>query len=608
MEYRSLAEMFLVQAKRYGDRVLYRFGRQGHWESVSWEKALAQVREIALGLTSLGVKQGDRVAIFSANRVEWSLIDWANIGIGALTVPVYASSTFAQLSHILDHSGATVLFIETPERLKKLDLSHPSLSALRKIVVIDGLARQISSASPLSAISLAELRQSGRDYGQSHGDLFEQTALSLRPDDDLTIIYTSGTTGEPKGVLTSHRHYLFMLDAAAAAIPCSEQDVNLQFLPLAHSFGRLEHFLVVAKGFTCGFARSLETIGRDLLSVRPTILFSVPRVYENAYERIRSRVEASGWLRRCLFHWAISVGARWSRHQIEGGRISLSLRGAYGLARRLVFSQIQQAFGGGLRLAISGGAALAPEIARFFHSIGILILEGYGLTECATVSHVNRPDRCKFGTVGLPLAGVECRTAPDGEILLRGPNIFKGYYRDFKGTEEVLDSEGQLRTGDIGEIDGDGFLRITDRKKDLIVTSGGKKVAPQAIENLLRTDPLVHQAMVLGDGQAHLMALITLNRDQLIEWGRQEGVEFVGTEEIASHPRVVALIKERIRNMNRELAAFETVRSFRILPREFTVEREELTPTLKLRREIIKKRYKKIIEEMARKPRFDLDD
>jgi long-chain acyl-CoA synthetase len=606
VNYQSLAEMFLSQAKRYGERVLYRFARDGRWESSTWKDALSQVREIALGLVSLGIKKGDRVAIFSANRVDWSLIDWANICIKALTVPVYASSTSAQLSHIVGHSGATVLFIESAERLKRLETSLLALQALRNVIVIDDGGRFESPSSPVSRLSLRELKMLGRRYAETRRDVFERTALSLRPDDDLTIIYTSGTTGEPKGVLTTHRHYLFMLQATCAAIPCSEEDVNLQFLPLAHSFGRLEHFLVVAKGFTCGFARSLETIGRDLLTVRPTILFSVPRIYENADERIRSRAQAAGLLRQRLFRWAVSVGARWSRHQSEGEKIPWSLRAAHGLAQRLVFSKIQRAFGGRLRLAISGGAALAPEIARFFHSIGILILEGYGLTECATVSHVNRLERYKFGTVGLPLPGVECSVDKDGEVLLRGANIFKGYYRDQAGTREVIDAEGWLHTGDIGEIDGDGFLRITDRKKDLIVTSGGKKVAPQAIENLLRTDPWIHQAMVIGNGQKHLLALVTLNRDQVAEWGRREGLEFRSMEEMATHPRVLAVVKERIRQKNKELAAFEAVRGFRVLPQDFTVENEALTPTLKLRRQFVMERYKDLIDEMARRPRFDV--
>jgi long-chain acyl-CoA synthetase len=590
--------MFLSQSRRYDDRVLYRFAREGTWEKMTWRAARSRVGEIALGLISLGVGKGDRVAVFSANRVEWCLIDWANICIGALTVPVYASSTMPQLSHILEHSGATVLVVDSADRLKKPD----SLGSVGRIVSIEAAG---ASPAAVPSISLAELRRIGREYGQNHGDLFEKTASSLGPEDDLTIIYTSGTTGEPKGVLTTHRHYLFMLEAVSKAIPWSDRDVDLLFLPLAHSLGRLEHFLAVAEGFTCGLVRSLETIGKDLLEVRPTILVSVPRIYENAYARVRSRAESGSRLRRGIFHWAVSLGARWSGHSIEGKRIGLLLRAAHGLAHRLVFSQIHAAFGGNLRLAVSGGAPLAPEIAKFFHSVGILILEGYGLTESSTVSHANRPERPKFGTVGLPLPGVECRIGADGEILLRGPNILKGYYRDPEGTREALDEEGWLSTGDIGEIDRDGFLRITDRKKDLIVTSGGKNIAPQMVENLLQTEPLIAQAIVLGDGEAHLVALVTLDRDRVLDWAKREGVEFQSAEEIASHPRVTALVKERIREKNKQLSAFEAVRNFRIVPHHFSMERAELTPTLKLRRQVIKERYKGLIEEMARRPRFD---
>ena len=597
--------MFLAQADRYGDRVLYRFARDGGWQGVTWREAHSRVREIALGLLAQGVAKGDRVAVFSANRVEWCLVDWADISIGALTVPVYSSSTLAQLSHILDHSGATVLVIDSAERLKKLESLGASLGAVRQIVSLEDGGTSRAATLPVPLISLAELQRIGRDYARNHTDLFEETASSLRPGDDLTIIYTSGTTGEPEGVLTTHRQYQFMLEAASAAIPCGEQDVNLLFLPLAHSLGRLEHFFAVAQGFTCGFVRSLEGIGKDLLEVRPTILISVPRIYENAYERVRARAELSGWVRRSIFRWAVSVGARWSLHQSEGKKIGMRLRAAHRLADRMVFSHIQAGFGGRLRLAISGGAALPPEIAKFFHSMGILIVEGYGLTESATVSHVNRPHRYKFGTVGLPFPGVECRMEKDGEILLRGPNIMKGYYRDSESTREALDDEGWLHTGDIGEIDSDGFLRITDRKKDLIVTSGGKKIAPQMVENLLQTDPLIDQAMVLGDGERHLAALVTMNREQIQDWAKREGLEFHSPDEMASHPRVTALIKEKIREKNKQLSAFEAVRNFRVLPHNFSIERAELTPTLKLRRQIIRERYKDLIEEMTRRSRFD---
>ncbi|MFQ5850998.1 MAG: AMP-dependent synthetase/ligase [Candidatus Binatia bacterium] len=603
MSYQSLAEMFVSQVNRYGDRVLYRFARDGKWQSYTWRETLQRVQEIGLGLVSLGVKKGDRAAILSANRVEWSLIDWANICIGALTVPVYASSTPSQVFQVLRHSGSTVLFVESTERLNKLGLLQSSLRLVRWIILIEpGAQPVIAAGESVKVLSLEELRKTGRRYAEANGDLFDRLVSSLGPGDDLTIIYTSGTTGEPKGVLTTHGHYLFMIDATIAAIPSTDQDVNLQFLPFAHSYSRLEHFMVVAKGYTCGFARSLETVGKDLLVIRPTLLFSIPRVYENAYDRIRSRVAIGSIVQRVLFRWAVAIGERYSRYEREGNKIPWALRIARKIAYEMVFSKIHSTFGGRLRLAISGGAPLAREIAEFFHAVGVLILEGYGLTETSTVSHVNRMERFKFGTVGPPLKGVECWIGPDGEILLRGPNIFKGYYRDPDGTREAMDADGWFHTGDIGQIDEDGFLTITDRKKDLIITSGGKNIAPQSVENFLNTDPMINRVMVMGDRQAHLMALITLNHEKVREWGKRAGLEFRSPEEMASHPRVLALMKERIRQKNKELAPSETVRSFRILPDDFTVEKEELTPTLKLRRQVIKERYKELIEEMYHKP------
>ena len=602
-----MAEMFVSQVNRYGDRVLYRFARGNDWYSYSWREALSQVREIALGLVSLGVKKGDRVGILSANRVEWSLIDWANICIGALTVPLYPTSTADEVGRILENSASTVLFVDTTERIAKVDSHHPAFHHLKEVILIEPAKVRIHTIPELKVVrSLDELRGLGRRYAEGHKDSFDHLVSSLRSEDDLTIIYTSGTTGEPKGVLTTHGHYLFMIDACGKALASSDQEVVLQFLPFAHSFGRLEHFMVVAMGYTCGFARSIETVARDLLVIRPTLLFSVPRIYENAYSRIRSRIAMGGLFRRSLFRWAISVGRRFSQYERKRIRVSWSLGVARYLAYLLVFSKVHQSFGGRLRWAISGGAPLSPEIAEFFHSLGIKILEGYGLTETSTVSHVNRAERFKFGTVGLPLDGVECRIASDGEILLRGPSVFKGYYRDSKGTQEVLGSDGWFYTGDVGEIDQEGFLRITDRKKDLIVTSGGKNVAPQMVENLLKTDPLISQVMVLGDRSSHLLALITLDQVQLMKWAEREEIELRGPEEAALDPRVISLIRERIRLKNKSLAAFDTVRDFRILPYDFALGTGELTPTLKLRRKIVSERYRDIIEDMARKPRIDL--
>jgi long-chain acyl-CoA synthetase len=607
VSYQSLAELFVSQVHRYRDRVLYRYPRGDGWQSYTWDESLEWVREIALGLVSLGIKKGDRVAIYSANRVEWSLIDWANICIGALTVPVYASCTPADVGRLLEHSESTLLFVDTPERWAKQNSAEISTPLLRNVILIDSANNAAPpSSEAVSVLSLDKIREMGRQHAAAHKNLFDQMVSSLRPQDDLTIVYTSGTSGEPKGVLTTHGHYLFMVEAAAAAIPSIEQEVTLQFLPFAHSFGRLEHFMVVAKGYTCGFARSMETLARDFLIIRPTLLFSVPRIYENVYSRIKSRAASGRFLRRLVFRWALSVGKRFSRRQIDQSRIAWGLRVAHSIAHRLVFAKIHQAFGGRLRLAISGSAPLAPEIAEFFHTVGILVLEGYGLTETSTVSHVNRAERYRFGTVGFPLDGVDCRIASDGEILLRGQNIFKGYYRDPKGTQDVLDPDGWFHTMDVGEIDQDGFLRITDRKKDLIVTSGGKKIAPQMIENLLKTDPLFSQVMVLGDRSSHLIALVTLNGTQVMEWARQQGLKLSGLEEAATHPKVIAFVRDRIRQKNKGLASFEAIRDFRILPHDFTLGEGELTPTLKLRRQIVMEHWKEEVEDMTRKRRMEL--
>lgn len=598
-EYHSLAALFVAQAERYGKKVLYRFTHSERWHSLTWHDALAQVREIALGLVSLGIARGDRVAVLSNNRVEWLLVDWASICMGALTVPIYASSSPSQAVHIIGHADPVVLFVESAKRFEKLDFSRTPLSQLKAIVVFDPADETDSRRWQASVFNLDALRRMGRSYEEHHAGVFDLLVQSLRPEDDLTIIYTSGTTGTPKGVLTTHAHYLYMIKAVDAAVPSTDRDVTLHFLPTAHSLGRLEHFMAVAKGWTLGIARAIETIPRDLRTIRPTVIFSVPRIYQNAYHRIRLRMDRAGAWRRKFFNWGISVARQ--RIQSNGKKLGWRTALAFACVDRLMLSRVRAAFGGRLRLAISGGAPLAPDIAEFFHALGIVVLEGYGLTETSTVSHVNRPWNFKLGTVGLPLEGMMCRIAPDGEILLRGPNIFKSYYRDLMATEEAIDADGWFHTGDVGAVDNQGFLRVMERKKDLIVTSGGKKVAPQKLENLLQADPLINQVLIVGSGQRHLLALITLNPTRAAELARAAGIAIGSAGQMASHPWVQARVREIIQKTNKELAPFEAIRNFCVLERNFTVEDEELTPTLKPRRQIIVERYKQLIDDLYRK-------
>lgn len=600
----SLADLFLSQAERYGPRPLYRFFRDGRWDSYTWRDAEGEVQEIGLGFVALGVHKGDRVAILAANGVEWCLVDWASICVGALTVPLYPASSVSQILHILAHSEAKLLVVESRARWQKLRKSLAGRVAT--VVLLEGLEEEgpdDSQEGCVETLSLERLRELGREYAARHPGAFVQLAASLRPSDDLTIIYTSGTTGEPKGVLTTHGHYLFAVQAALEAVPCKEEDTTLQFLPLAHSFGRLEHFVVVARGCVCAFSRSIDTLASDLQAVRPTILFSVPRIYENAYQRVRMRVRSAGWLHGLVFRWAVSIGGRFHEKNRKGLRIPFWLRLCHGLLDHLALRKVREAFGGNVRLTLSGGAPLSPPIAEFFQSAGICVLEGYGLTETSTVTHVNRVDRYRNGTVGLPVNGVECRIAADGEVLIRGPNVFKAYYKDAHATREAVDSEGWFHTGDVGEIDREGFLRITDRKKDLIVTSGGKKVAPQMIENLLKQDPLISQAMVLGDRDRHVVALLTLDRDAVTAWARSEGLQIDSDKALASHPEVVAYVRKRVRDHNKKLAPFEAIRNFRILSEDFSAQGGELTATLKLRRQIVMERYRDVLDELGRKPK-----
>ena len=604
MGYRSLADLFLSQADAQQDRLLYRFWRDGRWCSQTWAEAAAEVENIALGLIAAGVGKGDRVALYTANRIEWCLLDWANICIGALTVPLYASSTPAQVHHIVEHSGAVALVVSSGASLDRLDTSAAAMTAVRTIVLLETPSAEdmpADSGVDADVVSLDRLKAMGRDYGREHPGIFRELAGALEPADDLTIIYTSGTTGEPKGVLTTHGHYLFIMASALAAMPVSEDDVALQFLPLAHSFGRLEHFVVAARGYVCAFARSIETLSADLQTVRPTLLFSVPRVYENAYRRIHNRVESSSAIKQRLFRWAVGVGKRYNDEARRGVGCGPWLRLCHRLADGLVLSRVRQGMGGRLRLAISGGAPLSEAIADFFQALGVWVVEGYGLTETSTVTHVNRLDRYRVGTVGLPLDGVECRIDDDGEILIRGANVMKGYFKDPAATGEAVDGDGWFHTGDVGRIEDGGFLRITDRKKDLIVTSGGKNIAPQMIENHLREEALISQAMVWGDKSSHLVALITLDLDEAGRWAEKEGLRWENAEEAATDSRLVAYIRQRIRERNKELASFEAVRDFRILPADFSTDTGELTPSLKLKRRVVMERYADQLGEMLRR-------
>jgi len=596
MKETTLHRMFLNRIAEGGDAVRYMVPGERGYSPVTYREVGEASREIGLGLMSLGLSRGDRVAILSTTRLEWCLVDIGSILGGFVTVPIYPSNLPDQVEYILAHSRARIVFVEDESQYNKVAGVRARLAHLDGIVLMSG-----GGAAGEGAMTLSALRGRGKEYGAGNPGALEARAEEIRPEDDLTVIYTSGTTGPPKGVVTRHSNYAFVVSSALEAVEVPRGSVFLQFLPLAHSLGRLEHFLSFDAMAVSAFARSLQTVAEDLAVVRPEIMVSVPRLYEKFYARVLAKVEEEGGLKQAIFGWAIAVGREASRVRQGGKAVRgfLALKNA--VADRLVFRKIRERMGGRLRFFISGGAPLSREIAEFLHALGVLILEGYGLTETSTVTSVNRLERYKFGTVGKALPGTEIRIAEDGEILIRGRHIFREYFNDPAATREAIDADGWFHSGDIGVLDDEGFLRITDRKKDLIVTSGGKNIAPQNVENLLKNDRFVSQAFVYGDRKKYLTALLTLAPEEITAWAEKRGIAERDMEALAKHPEVLRLMRERVDEVNRGLASFEQVKKFALLGTDFSQETGELTPTLKVRRKVVIAKYGRILDDLYEK-------
>jgi long-chain acyl-CoA synthetase len=529
------------------------------WREVSWDEAAGAVDELAHGLLSLGVRKGDAFAILASTRLEWALFDFALALVGAVTAPIYANSSPRDVAYVVEHSDAVGILCEDDEQRAKLGDAAPS--------------------HVLTFADLDALRERGRKHASAHPEAVQDAAAQIEPDDLFTYIYTSGTTGPPKACMIRHRNYYAMvttLDDLDDFVV--DDDLMLLYLPLAHNFGRLMHLEAPYVGYTVAFCPDPYAVAEALPAVRPTVLPSVPRVYEKIYTAVVAAFEEATGVKRALIAWALRVGRRVSARRQEGRSLSRALALQHRLADRLVYGKVKARLGGRLRIGISGGAPLAKEIAEFFHALDMLILEGYGLTECTTAATVNRPTRFRFGTVGPALPGVELRTDDDGELLIRSDTIFAGYHKNDEATREVLGDDGWLRSGDIGEIDADGFVTITDRKKDIIVTAGGKNVAPQNLENALKTSSLISQALVIGDKRPYVTALITLEPD--VPRDAQESIQAVVDE------------------VNRELSRYEQIKRFAILPRDFSAEDGELTPTLKLKRRTCQEHFATEIESL----------
>jgi long-chain acyl-CoA synthetase len=535
----------------------------GSWREVSWDEAARAVDELANGLLARGIRKGDAFGIVSRTRLEWTLFDFALALVGGITAPVYPDSSAGEAGYVLRHSEAVGALVEDELQLEKvaaLGLEHT-----------------------LTLEDLDGLRADGAAFARAYPAALDQAAATIGEDDLYTYIYTSGTTGPPKGCMLRHRNYYAMTSSIERIEDLGlGDDLMLLYLPLAHNFGRLMALWGAYSGFAIAFCRDPYAVADALPEVRPTLLPSVPRLYEKAHTAVVSRLESETGAKRRLVDWALRVGRRVSELRQRGRTPPPWLALQHRIADRLVYSKVKERFGGRLRIGISGGAPLTEEIGEYFHALDILILEGWGLTECTTAATVNRPRRFRFGTVGPAMPGVEVKTASDGELLIRGETIFAGYLKDEEATRAVLTDDGWLRSGDVGDIDEDGFITITDRKKDIIVTAGGKNVAPQNLENALKTSKYVSHALVVGDRRPFVSALVTLDDATVAADGRD--------------PQ--ELVQELVDEVNRPLSRFEQIKRFAILPRDFSADEGEITPTLKLKRRVIEEHFAPEIEKL----------
>jgi long-chain acyl-CoA synthetase len=594
MEFETLNQLLSRAAEKYRKRDALRYKKDGAWQDISSETWLSRARHLALGLHALGIERGDRVGLLSENRHEWFLVDAALQILGAPNVPIYSTLTSGQLGYILKDSEAKAVIVSDADQQKKIAEIRAGLPSLQHVITLD-------PATGVEGTALETVEARGRKEAETDPAAAERLAKAVTPEDLASIVYTSGTTGDPKGVMLTHRNFVSNVKASLQVLPLGPTDRALSALPYSHVFERLVgHYLYPAAGVSVALAGSIDTVIEDLGQIHPTVMTMVPRFYEKMYARVKESAAAGSPLKRRIFDWAFATGREHGEYRLRRERPPFGLDLKYKLATALVFKKLHRRLGGELRFFVSGSAPLSKEIADFFWAAGIVILEGYGLTETSPVISVNQPERIRFGTVGLPIPGVEVEIAKDGEILARGDNVMKGYWKQEAATREAIDSRGFLHTGDIGILDREGFLTLTDRKKDIIVTSGGKNIAPQAIEGRLKTNAYITEVVVVGNRRSFAAALVVPNFEKVATWCREQSIPADSREQMTRNPRVQALIMEQVEKVNSEFAQYERVKKVALISEEFTIERGELTPTLKARRSVIESRYKHLIDELYR--------
>jgi long-chain acyl-CoA synthetase len=596
VSFSTIPEMFEKVTAKFANspRPMLMVKREGEYRPLSYTEVRRKAELTALGLASLGVQRGDRVSIIAENRPEWVYADQGIAMLGGVSVPVYPTMTPKQNEYIFNDAGVKAVIVSNQFQLNKILKVVEAVPSLQRIIVMNEGTKTEES----DVVLFSKLLEVGKEFGERNPTYLAGRRKLVRPDDLLTLIYTSGTTGNPKGVMLTHWNLCSNIIDASTCIRIEENDVLLSFLPLSHSFERMAgNYTAMACGATIAYAESIETVQSNLTEVRPNIVTTVPRLFERMHSRIMKQVDAAPPRRKKVFFWSLEVGKQYAKSR-RSGSFSPFLKLKHIIADKLVLGKIREKLGGRIKFMVSGGAALPREFGEFFEAVGVIVIEGYGLTETSPVISANRLDEYKFGAVGKPIPNVEVKIAGDGEILARGPNIMQGYWNLPHLTSEVIDKDGWFHTGDIGEFDSEGFLRITDRKKHLFVSSGGKNIAPQPIENMFLSSKFIEQFVLIGDKRMFCTALVVPDFDALKSYANENGIPVLHNHELVRHPVINQLIEEDIEQIQKDLANFERVRKFILLARPFTIEDGELTPTQKVKRKAVEEKYAEVIDGM----------
>lgn len=607
MNVSTIPEMFLKVCEKFtgsdsdaankpSAKPAFMYKKQGVYQNMSYQELREKVECLAIGLLDLGIRSGDRIGIVSENRIKWIIADFAITAIGAVDVPIFPILTPAQEEYIFSDCAVSAIFVSNNFQLGKVLQFKDKLPSLRHIIVMNNEF----DSQDVAVKSMENIMKRGEELKtpEQRRSIFEEACGKVKPDDLLTLIYTSGTTGNPKGVILTHKNVVSNVLGAIDAIPLCDQDIQLSFLPLCHSYERTAgYYTMFCAGVTIALCESVEAVATNLQLVKPTIMTTVPRLLDKVKKRIFANIEKESAAKKKIFYWAVNTGIKYVRMK-EAGKSSLILKTQYNLADKLVFSKIRERLGGNMKLLASGGAALAEDVHEFFLTLGIFVIQGYGLTEASPIVSSNRVDNTEIGTIGIPFFNVEVKLADDGEILVRGPSVMKGYWNDETATKDAIDPDGWLYTGDVGIITKLGNIKITDRKKHIFVSSGGKNIAPQPIENLLTQSKYIEHCILIGDSREFCTALITPDFEQLKSIAAELDIKFESETELISNDKIIRHIKKDIDYYQKDLSKFERVRRFKLLSQPFTVENGELSPKMSIKRHVVEKKYAAFIDAM----------